>query len=603
MTDDRRVKVYREADQLTQSILDETFLGGETEICTVGILTKTIYDSKGNILRQVIFRFSDRPKFVGNDYYEGRASFPEIIRTIGELSSPSLKYAEVEVELNNVDGFYNAYMTGGEEYVSFIGSVLEIRVGLREDEYTYFTIFKGSVPDEDGFSINRTSITIRAKDMMDDLNKPINLPVINSIDYPDAPNGSIGKTLPLAIGDWSAGYNMNRGEDGLGFGAVSINFGGFSFDIVKDSPDGFFGGLVGYNVGGSFFAFCIGSYTPDEILDCHIKRGNDFLRVTFEKTPMNAAGYWVVQIQNLIAAGGSGDTVTYVHQDGDLASISVKIPSSIGEYSNPILIAKSILTKVAEISEDDFDINSWNFYAGKSSPNSANISGILTRLWIGKSDDKIIESVMGLLKQVRVEMFWNRVQKLTLKSLHPDEFKNPDDCYIINQYHISEETIEKKADDRTYFNRAKANYGFTPILDKTQLQTRERENSRSINLINKNVVKTIDMPFIYQEHDALSQLDEYIRLFSMGIEYVEFSVAWTALLLDLGNMVSVNYNVGSINFSYAPMSIRDITFMPESGCLKLKLISLANFTYNNRPSGFVDNNLSGEEFAITNSGD
>ena len=566
MTDDRRVKAYTEATELTQNVLDETFLGGETEICTVATLTKG----------DVVLRFSDRAKYVGNDYYEGRAKFPEIVRTIGELISPSIQFSEMEVKLNNVDGFYNSYLSGGANYISFIGARIEIKIGLRDLSATYFTLFDGTVPDEDGFAFDRESITLRARDKANELNKATGLPFINSADFPSAPQESLGKIIPFVLGDWVTGYNLTRD-----IGSVSISSGSLQYNVIQDGPDNFYGGIIGYPVGEGYFVFCVGggletSYTPETIQDCHIKRGASFLRVKFNNVPKNLAGFWGIQVLNYEIFGG--EQIPYIFQDGDTAAISVKIPYAVGKYSNPILLAKEVLKTLGDVVDGDLDTASWLYLSTKSSPPQSDMTSIKARIWIGEEKDKVLEVVLGMLEQIRVEMYWDRNQKIALGDLHPEDF-HEQGSYRIEQIHLDEQSLKLSSDQRNFFNRAMSNYSYSPVVGKNSMQTGYRRNANSVNKSGKTISKAIDIPMLYVEADVIHQLDEFIRFYSTSQEYIEANISWTALLKDLSEIVMLNYRIGSLQFNNKPMKIRTITFIPSNGCLRFKLLSLANFPY------------------------
>lgn len=586
MANDRRIDAYEKATALDQGMLDETFRGGETEIHTVGTLTKIVGATTYTL------RFSDRAKFVGDNYYHGRAKFPDIKRTVGELVAPEIQFSEMEVQLNNVDGFYNRHLSGGADYFSFIGASLIIQVGIRDVSGTYFTIFNGTVPDEDGFNIDRESITIRARDKADALNKSTGLPTINDIDYPSAPQESYGKVIPLAIGDWSAGYSVDVNSGSLGITIESVQY-----SVITDSPNNFYGGVIGYPVGGGYFVFSVGSYTPETILNCHVKRSNNLIQVNFNSAPFNAAGYWSVLVNSCNLFGGG--TIPYVHQDGDVAIISVKFPYSTGQYCNPILIAKEILFTLGELSAGDLDTASWDALATKSTPAQSAMTAIKARIWIGDEKDKILETVLGLLEQVRVELYWNNVGKIALRSIHPEDFSSHGSTRI-EQIHIDESSLKIKSDQRNFFNKALGNFAFTPTIGKTQLQTVTRKNGNSIAKAGKEVLKGIDFPALYVEDDVLLQIDEFIRFYSASHQYVEANIAWTSLLRDLTEIVMLNYRIGSIDFDNKPMKVRDITFRPSTACLTFRLLSLANFPY----TGYAPDNaaqmLSSQTQVISN---
>lgn len=542
--------------------------------------------------KTITIRFSDRAKYVGDRYYDGRAKFPDIKRTIGELVAPSIQFSEMEVELNNVDGFYNQYLAGGVQYFSFVGARLQILVGLRDVEATYFSMFDGFVPDEDGFSVERETITIRARDKADALNRATGLPTINDIDFPSAPQESYGKIIPMALGDWEAGYSVDADK-----GIVTVSSGGTQYDIITDAPSNFYGGIIGYPVGGGFFVFSIGSYTPDAINFCHIKRGTSLIRVAFNSVAQNAAGYWAVEITNYMKFGGG--TLSYSFQDGDVASIGVKIPYAVGKYSNPIELAEQVLFTLGDVVSGDLDSTSWSALKTKSSPAQSDMTSVKQRIWIGEDSDKILEYTLQLLEQVRVELYWDNSQKIALRSMHPEDFPSQG-SFRVEQIYMDEESIKVQSDQRNFFNKALGNYAYTPLLKKTQLQTPTRKNQTSINKTGKSVLKAIDLPSIYVANDAQLQLDEFLRLYSTGHEYVTVKTAWPTLLRDLGEIVMFNYIVGSINYDNRPMKIRDITFSPAEASIVFKLLSFANFPYTGNVPTNYEQMLSSSSQLITN---
>jgi hypothetical protein len=278
--------------------------------------------------------------------------------------------------------------------------------------------------------------------------------------------------------------------------------------------------------------------------------------------------------------------------------VSVKIPYAAGQYSNAVLIAKEILKTVGDVQESELDAASWSSLATKSSPAQSAITTILARIWIGKKDDKIIEVVLGLLEQVRIEMYWDRAQKIALRSVHPEDFQYHGSTRI-EQIHIDEKSLNVKSDQRNFFNKAFANYGYTPILDKTQISTVTRKNQNSIDKTGKTIEKAIDLPALHVEANALNQLDEFIRFYSCGQQYVEARIAWTALLKDLAEIVKVTYRIGSISFDNIPMKVRDITFMPSTGCLNFRLLSFDNFPYDGNVLPYESKMLSSQSQTIT----
>lgn len=584
--DDIRKKYYEDATALDATELNNCFSGGENSIETIAIIEKTV-DAVLTTLR-----LADRPKYVGSNFYYGRAKFPNIKRTLGELQSPSIQFSEMEIEFGNMDGFYNRYLVGGADYFSPIGASLTVQIGLRDVASSFMTIYKGEVPEDDGFERGRESLSIRARDVFTQLNKKIPLPPINEVDFPSAPPESIGKIIPMVLGDWEAGYNVTPNA-----GTISISDGMTTTNVLTDAPGNFFGGVSGINVGGGFFVFSIGTYTPDNIANAHIRRGDALIQVNFTAAPQNTAGYWSLEVLSLNVDGGG--TTPYVYQQGDIATIAVKVPYAAGKYSNPIELAQEILFTLGGKSSGDLDASSWNALKTKNTPAQSDMTSILARLWIGKAEDVVLGRALSLLEQVRVELYINSIQKIAVKSLHPEDFPTLAAMTRVEQYHINETSVKVKGDDRTFFNAALGNYGYTPILDKTQLQTVQRKNQNSVDKSGKLVAKAIDLPDLYVSSHVLMQIDEFIRFYSMGIEYVTVEVAWPHLLRELGEFINFNYSVGGLDFPGKPMQIRSIEIDPSNGSVEFKLLSFANFPYPNYSPANAARFLSASDATIT----
>lgn len=543
----------------------------------------------------VTLRFADRPKFVGDDFYEGRAKFNPVERTIGELQAPTIKFAQFEVTVANMDGFYNAYLEGGASYVSFIGARLEIKFGLRDLQSSFTTVFDGTVPDEDGFEVLRESIRIRATDKFDELNKRPDLPAINDTDFPTAPADSLGKLIPFPIGDWEAGFNVI--DDA---GTITVTDGVSNVAVKIAQPNSFYGGLVGYHVGGGFFVFAVGTYTPDNVSACYVKRGNTLIMANFDATPDNTAGYWSAEVTSL--KGDPSGTVTYVYQSGDVAVIKVKVPYDTGKYSHPIEIAEQLLMRLAGRASSDFDSASWTALKAKNTPAQSDLTSIKSRIWIGdeKQSESVLSLVLGLLECVRVEMYVDFNGKLALRTLHPEDFPAPASADArVDQADIDERSATLKADERTFFNQASLNFAFTPVTKKTELSTPQMRNQNSINRSGKTVIKTIDAPWLYVANDAQLQLIEFVRLYSAGLGYFNVQVCWRHLLRDLGDFLAINYDVGGLAYSEAPMQIRDISIDLANAGLTYRLLNLANFAYTGYAPSNADRFLSSASQSIT----
>jgi hypothetical protein len=583
---DRRRAAYQDATSLSQSMLDETFRGGETQIEAIGVITKTVSATTYTI------RFADRPKYVGNNFYEGRASFPIVQRTIGDPLSPSIKFSQVEIRLANMDGFYNDYLESGDTYINWIGARLQLSMGLRDVSASFITVFDGFVPEDDGSDVTRESIIIRATDRFNDLNRRPGLPYINVTDFPSAPADVLGKIIPMVLGKWTVGFTVTDDT-----GTVDITDTGISKQVNTGSPTGFYGGVPGYYVGGGYFVFSIGSYTPDTIDAVYIKRGSTFLQCNFTATPANTAGYWSVEVTSLDGVLG---TVPYIYQTGDVAAISVDVPYDTGKYSNVIELAREILYTLGGKVDADLNEDSWDDLAAKATPAQSDFTSLEGRLWIGDEKSTVLALTLGLLEQVRVEMFIDADGLIKVQGLHPEDFPDPDDMDRIDQVELDENRVDRKADDKTFFNQGWINYGYTPLTGKTELSTVQKKNQTSIDKSGKTVIKVIDCPNLYVAADAEYQLIEFLRLYSAGLSFITVDLCWVHLLRDLGQFMRFNYSIGGFQYRDKPTMVREINLNLATASVQMKLLSLANFPYADYSPSNSARMLSSASQSITN---
>ena len=562
---DARRGYYDNAIELNQAVLDAALAGMENQIQFIVDISLPGGD---------FLRLSDQPLYVGNRFYEGRIKIPKVERKISELLAASLTFSEIQVDINNVDGAYNRYLVGGANYTPFFGQSIELKAGLRDVESSYFTVFKGFVHYEGSVERGSKTFTLRARDQFETLNKPIPLPLINLTDFPLAPQDSLGKRIPMALGDWTYGFNFNNAAD--------VDVGSEIKVKAKTAAGNFGGGLLGYFVGAGVFVFSIGSYLPDTILSVLVKRGDNYLVANFTASPTAAAGYWCAQVLSLIKTDNS--STGYIYQSGDVAAISVKVPYAVGQYDNAVDQAREVLKTLAGVAVGDFDATSWNTLRAKTSPASGAVANIKSRLWIGEAnsgDATVLSAAISLLKQIRADIFIDRNRRVKLLSLALEDNPQLSAVPAVTQYNVLEGTFKPQTDRRNFFNSAAGNYSFNPITGKTAFQTAKRKNSNSIFKSGKEIAKAIDFPNLYIPADVQNQVDEYVRFYSAGLEYVSTTLTWNHIIRDLGDFVTVSFNVGSVSFDRVPMMIRNLSASPESGSVEVLLLSFANLPYPN----------------------
>lgn len=575
MARDIRKNNYLNATSITQQFLTDTFNSGENQLEAICTITNRAGD---------VIRVSSIPKYVGNTFYEGRATLPVIQKTLGQFLAPHGQFSDAQVSISNVDGMYSTYFVGGADYSSFIGASMVFQFGIRDIEASYVTMFDGVVKNSSGYGKNLQTISFTAADKFGLYNKALNLPSITEDVFPSAPTSSLGKLIPFCAGDWSTGFNVTQTA------STSVNNGVSDDLVISYTTENFYGGIVGYNIGGTNFIFATGNYTPDTINNVLIQRGGVLLATNFNSTPLTVGGYYYLDIVSLQKDGGG--TVAYVPQDSDIAIIDVKIPFATSKYDNIVEQVQSIMQEVLGINSNQFSSN-WATLIAKPA-----ISGLKSRFWIGNNNTAIIDYVKSMLTQVRLEMFVNREGLIDLNSLHTDDWPAVASMRQLDQFQVVEASLNIEQDEDNYFNAANANYAFLPVNEKTALTTdlfinvvsraATGQSPNSQTSSDQSVQKTIDFPNLYIKADVETQLKEMIRFYSFSFEYISVSTAWNGLLDDLGDFLNFNYDLSSLTYNNAPCMIRDISTDMDKGMISYKLLSLYGFNYPNYTSGFTD---------------
>lgn len=581
---DIRRAYYLESSTLDEIVLAKTFAGGETNVELVA--------SVGSL------RVSDRPKYVGSYFYEGRAKLPKIERKLPPLLSSQLSFSELELAINNCDGKYNEFLIGGENYTPFFGETVELTIGLRDVASTYFPVFRGIVHTEGGTDRKRDEIVVRARDEFEKLNTKVPLPKITLDEFLDAPKDVVGKTIPLVLGDWSYGVTFTDSPI-----TSNVDVGGVQVAVKTRTTDQLAGGTVGYYVAGGYFLFSIGGnwegtdFICTVIDDCVIQRGDTFLKPNFDTNPALVNGYWAVKVNGLIRASDNA-TVAYTYSSGDLAVIRTKV-SCLGTSdfenadANPINLARMFLVTCGRLSwATDFN-STWNTVAAKSSPAQSDFaSGIKMRVWVGEADVNVLEYAISLLRQVRCDLYVDKARKFGVCTQHPEDVPLLSTLRHIEPFHVLEDTIQPRTDKKNVLTSADCTFALVPTLKGTAIRSKKFNNNNAISKMAGDTAKSIDLPNLYREADALYQLKEMIRFYSAGMEQINLSVAWVHLNVELGEWVTLSLDVGSLKFDRVPCQVRSISVEPHGGALELELLSVANFAVPNYTPEYPSTNLS-----------
>jgi hypothetical protein len=542
---------------LTATVLDQTLLDNcadnfETKIEMVLEIDRpdggTIYAS-------------DRNKYVGGIFYEALLVFPQVTRTVGEWLSPTLQFSTVTLDLSNADGRFNKYLPGGLNYNSFVGRNVVVKIGLAEQSSTYKTIFKGKITEVAGFSRSTFQITFIARDDYEKLNVTFPKVAMTADDFPYIEDSNNGKLLPLIYGDWT----VSLGDDQALIPAYVLN--GLDPDVIGGTRD---------NI--QFF-ICENDLTYFDDTNVYLLKSDIFWKVPTLDVVNIGGGNKIFQVQqNTIRLWVDGAAYTY--SQGDTFFVRVKGKALSGYDDNIVSQARDLIVSQADISYTSFDAN-WNTYRDKSSPSQSDIVNIKSRIWVNEPKP-VMEYVLSLLEQVRLEAYIDKNLNLKLNSLHFEDW-NPTPSFTVKNWDVVSGTLKPKGDDKNNFNRTQAVYDFHPSRNENAKQTALFRNQASIDQIGREISKRVIFPNLYVDADAQGQVIEILKIASSLFEIVDCSLTWRGLLLDIGDFVSLDISIGGIIYSAVPAMIRTKSYDPTGIQIPLQLWSMQLLPF----SGYV----------------
>lgn len=525
----RNRKPYETATTLDQAFLDECFANLTNQIEMV--VEIELPGSAGWIYA------SDRNKYVDEIFYEALLSFPVIERTIGEWLSGELDFSTLELELSNVDGRFNPYLPGGNYFNGWIGRVIFVKVGLRNVESTYKTIFKGEVTQDAGWGRTRKSMKLTARDAYDSVNRDYPNTVFLQATYPNIEEDKIGTIVPVVYGDWTVYLTENAAS------VPSFPVNGADANVIGGSRSNV-DIVVSYNVNTVF-----------DSSNVFLRRGGVFYKFTSSDVTnvhANKNRYQVKQDTGATLIEG----VNYLFEQGDEFFVRINGKPLTGGYDrNPVYIARDILIAYGNLFITDFD-SSWEVYRDE-----LETAGFHARLWI-QEPLPALSSALSILEQVRLEAFVDRNLKWKISSLWFEHF-NPTPNFTIENWDIVADSFQPSIDLKNNFNRARAAFCFLPDIGENNYQTEYWRNQAAMDQAKRAITKRLVYPNLYDKATVEYQMQETLKLSSCYIEQIECELTWRALLLDISDFVLLNVGIQSLEYSEVPCLIRKIGYDPS----------------------------------------
>lgn len=637
-TSDRR-------EYLTATTLDQDFLDNSHDNLTNKLeMIVEIESPTGTIYA------SDRNKYVGTTFYEALLPLPLITRTVGEWLSNELEFSTLELEISNVDGRFNEFLPGGANFGGWIGKTVEVKLGISDKTSTYFTIFKGEVTEIGGAGRTVKSILIIARDTFDKLSVFFPTDVFKESDYPKIAENVKGLGKPIIYGNWTeAEHLVDRTASVPAFlvnGAdpfIKINDtevctitidspaiitltdheydadDPVKFATTGTLPTGIVAGTTYYAQPIDEDTFNISTVPAGALVNTGGTQSGEqtaqpagpFVNLefvisstvlsTFDTTKvylLRGSARTLIDSADITAVAGdnnafeiiqdSGNTTVeganFTFKDGDQFFVRVR-GKALGIFNeNLVAQAEDILLTHGGLIAGDFDAN-WTTFKTKASPAVSAITAIKSRVWI-QENQPVLDFVLSMLEQVRLETFIDKNQKIKINSLHLDDFVASPTHNLFN-WDIERDSFIPVIDDRNNFNRANGNYNFSPEGGENIRFTNFWKNTAATAQAGKEISKTIVFPNLYVRTDVENQLKEILKLASGYLEHINCTLTWRSLLKDVGDFVKLDITIGSTQFSDVPAMIREIGYDPVGMRIPVKLWSFQMIPFTGYAPGFT----------------
>jgi hypothetical protein len=493
------------------------------------------------VTNSTTIRASDRNKYVGPFFYEALLNFPIIKRTLGEWLAANIEFSTLSLEISNADGRFNRYLPGGDAFQSLVGSSVEVKLGIDEKEATYFSIFKGSISEEAGVARSTSSISIVARDDYERLNVNFPTQTFTSSSYPNLSDELKGTIIPVVYGD----YTTELGIDAAIIPAFIVNTltPTATLNLVISSNANLF--LDSNNV--------------------YLRRNDAYFVVPSSQiTSVNADKNAFNVLQGGLWVSGSA----YAYEQGDEFFVRIK-GKDLANDDNIVTQARDMILSNTSLTMSDLD-STWNSF-------ESSLSTIKSRAWVGESTS-VLEYVLSMFEQVRLEMFISKELKLSLTSLRFDDI-DASPSFTLRNWDIVKDTFKPSLSSLNNFNRAQAVFDYNPIKKETSKASLIYRNNASFTQIGRYISKQIAYPNLYIASQVAAEIIDTLKLASAFIEHIETSVTWRSLLLDIGDVIKVNVVIGGVVFDNIHCLVRDISYDPKGVSLTLKLWSFQMCPY------------------------
>jgi len=188
-----------------------------------------------------LFRISNRNIYVEDEdglprFYEARSrNSPKIKISVGEWLASTFEIGDLNLTLNNRDGFFNDFLPQGTQFQTWVGASVVVKVGFGEKLSDYFEVFRGSVAPKKGVQTSNTEIRLKCFDQFEADNVSIPTLTLDSRNFPNADPDKTGKSLSIVYGDWETDVSDFGNVEALCSNAVESGATQFIWNVAEHS--------------------------------------------------------------------------------------------------------------------------------------------------------------------------------------------------------------------------------------------------------------------------------------------------------------------------------------------------------------------------------
>lgn len=342
----------------------------------------------------------------------------------------------------------------------------------------------------------------------------------------------------------------------------------------------------------------INDLTSLDTEEVYLRRGDLFTKVPSSEITVGSGNKSFTIPQDTANLWVDGESYKYASGDEFFVRVVGKDLSGGTYTSNVVEQARDLLLTYGGLTAGDFDSN-WDTFRDKTSPPQSAIQSIKSRIWV-QEQQEVMTYALSLLEQVRLEAFIERVNlKFKLLSMHFDDFVDSP-SHDIRNWDIVEKSFKPSIDDRNnaLFNRGQGIFNFFPILGEQARSTIIFRNNAAITQHGKEITRSIVYPNLYIAEHVENQYKETLKFASSTVEIIDTGLTWRSMLLDIGDFVKLNIDIGSTILVDVPAFFRSIGYDPRGLKIVAKLFSLQMVPFGSYNPGYTGI-VGGENATIT----